>query len=351
VALLTNAAPIRGMCSCTVSPKMNLRAGVSVFLLGGIAGGLGSLVGLGGAFIIIPVLSGPIGLSPHHAIGTSMAAVLATSLGATASYSRSPSQDPSDTAEIGTRQAAASPRASPSSLSSHILGVFPRHIGLVDVSAALSIIIFSTCFAVVGARLSKKLHEQGVRQAQGVLMMAIAPSLLVSDHLKSSDSHTIPSSSSSSPASPVEALESKGDFHDIRNELSLSSVTGFVLGPATQRLALVGTFSGLAAGFFGIGGGAVTVPALVYLLDFDYRTALATSLVVMVPTSMTGAAAHLLQKTMLLPFALPLSLGTAGGAYVGGNFSRYVDDKKLKQLFAVTMLTLGLRTFLKAARR
>lgn len=44
--------------------------GVGVLLLGAVAGGLGSLVGLGGAFIIIPALTGPVGLSPHYAIGT-----------------------------------------------------------------------------------------------------------------------------------------------------------------------------------------------------------------------------------------------------------------------------------------
>jgi uncharacterized membrane protein YfcA len=39
------------------------------------------------------------------------------------------------------------------------------------------------------------------------------------------------------------------------------------------------------------------------------------------------------------------------GAYVGGSISRYIDDKKLKDLFAITMLTLGLRTFLKAVKK
>jgi uncharacterized membrane protein YfcA len=46
------------------------RTGIGICLLGAAAGGLGSLVGLGGAFIIIPALTGPAGLSPHYAIGT-----------------------------------------------------------------------------------------------------------------------------------------------------------------------------------------------------------------------------------------------------------------------------------------
>ena len=193
-----------------------------------------------------------------------MAAVLATSLGATASYTRVPTSG--DSPDITEATTTTIPAAAPSQPSSLLWGFIPRNIGLVDVTAALSIITLSTLFAVLGARASKRLHERGVRQAQGVLMMAIAPSLLISDHLKTSSARDTP-------------LPYENEDNTNICKQNMSSISEFITCPATRRLAFVGTFSGLAAGFFGIGGGAVTVPALVYLLDFDYRTALATSLV------------------------------------------------------------------------
>jgi uncharacterized membrane protein YgcG len=221
-----------------------------------------------------------------------MAAVLATSVGASASYSsRKPTASPTTEAEAEAVVVVAEEEEP-----QRLLGVIPRHMGLVDVPAALSIIVFSTMFAVVGARVSRRLHEQSVRKAQGILMMAIAPSLLLSDHLKtttttvssvssvstnssSSGSSSSSSSSSSGGSSSSGISSSSSSSSSGKLEQNLNSFYEFVTCPVTQRLACIGSVSGLAAGFFGVGGGAVTVPALVYCLDFDYRTALATSLV------------------------------------------------------------------------
>lgn len=195
-----------------------------------------------------------------------MAAVLATSVGASASYSKSPTiEEPSSRSDRDT-----------SSSSALLFGIFPQRLGVVDVSAALTIIAFSTLFAVAGARASKRLPEQAVRRAQGALMIALAPSVILGDYLKqSSSSENL--SSSFVKNKTKEAPKTAPNTHEpaaVVGDIGISdSVSRRV------RLALVGTVSGLAAGFFGIGGGAVTVPCLVLLLDFDYRTALATSLV------------------------------------------------------------------------
>ena len=191
-----------------------------------------------------------------------MAAVLATSVGASASYSsRKPTASPT------TAAVAAAVAVAEEEQSERLLGVIPRHMGLVEVPAALSIIVFSTMFAVVGARVSRRLHEQSVRKAQGILMMAIAPSLMLSDHMKTTTTTITTTTTTVSNSSSGKLEQNLNSFYE------------FVTCPVTQRLACIGSVSGLAAGFFGVGGGAVTVPALVYCLDFDYRTALATSLV------------------------------------------------------------------------
>lgn len=199
-----------------------------------------------------------------------MAAVLATSLGATASYTTSPAS--TDT------EAAAASAASPQH--DLLFGCLPRRLGLVDVPAALTVIAFSAVFAVLGALASKRVPDRVVRQAQGVLMMGIAPSLLLCDYLKRAPARPRASSSAEDNERDGRGRDDSGGAAPKDGLVQdMCSAGGFVACGATQRLALIGTVSGLAAGFFGIGGGAVTVPALVLLLDFDYRTALATSLV------------------------------------------------------------------------
>ncbi len=59
---------------------------LGLMLLGLIAGGIGSMTGIGGGLIITPVLTLVFGVPIHHAIGASLCCVIATSSGAAASY-------------------------------------------------------------------------------------------------------------------------------------------------------------------------------------------------------------------------------------------------------------------------
>ncbi len=50
-----------------------------------------------------------------------------------------------------------------------------------------------------------------------------------------------------------------------------------------MRLVMIGVTGGIAAGFFGIGGGVVVVPALIYFVGFSQHRATGTSLAVLLP--------------------------------------------------------------------
>ncbi len=54
----------------------------------------------------------------------------------------------------------------------------------------------------------------------------------------------------------------------------------------------VGLMAGFFSGLLGIGGGVIIVPALVLLLGFAMRTAIGTSLAIVVPTALAGAILH-----------------------------------------------------------
>ena len=51
----------------------------------------------------------------------------------------------------------------------------------------------------------------------------------------------------------------------------------------------IGLVGGLTSGLFGVGGGIIMVPALVMLMHTEMKTAVATSLAVIVPTTLAGS--------------------------------------------------------------
>ena len=56
------------------------------------------------------------------------------------------------------------------------------------------------------------------------------------------------------------------------------------------KLILIGLAAGIFAGFFGVGGGIIIIPALIYLLAFDQHLATGTSLAVLLPPIGLAAA-------------------------------------------------------------
>ena len=101
---------------------------------------------------------------------------------------------------------------------------------------------------------------------------------------------------------------------------------------------LVGLIAGLAAGFFGIGGGAVMVPAMTLLLGTDIVRAVATSLFVMGPSALIGSIQHAFQGNLQWELALPLALGIMVGAQLGAFTTARVPKPFLRRLFGVVLV-------------
>ena len=59
--------------------------------------------------------------------------------------------------------------------------------------------------------------------------------------------------------------------------------------------AIIGLVSGVTSGLFGVGGGIIMVPAMVYFLSppvRDIKQAIGTSLVIIIPTAIMGSYKH-----------------------------------------------------------
>jgi uncharacterized membrane protein YfcA len=108
--------------------------------------------------------------------------------------------------------------------------------------------------------------------------------------------------------------------------------------PSPLLGAVVGLIAGVAAGFFGIGGGIVMVPAMNIFLGVDIVSAVATSLFVMGPSSLIAAITHFFQGNLHIDLAIPLALGIIIGAQLGAWSTTKVSKIFLTRLFGVVLL-------------
>lgn len=110
-------------------------------------------------------------------------------------------------------------------------------------------------------------------------------------------------------------------------------------------LILIGLGAGMSSGVFGIGGGVVIVPALVYLLDFPIHRAIGTSLAVLLPP--IGAAAvfaYYRAGHIDWPAAIILAVTLFVGAWLGAKVATGLNANLLRTLFGVFLIVLGCYT-------
>ena len=125
--------------------------------------------------------------------------------------------------------------------------------------------------------------------------------------------------------------------------------TKLTSGPGFYALIIViGLVAGPAPKLFGIGGGTVFVPSLVFFLGLEMVTAVAVSLFVMVPTAAISAATAWSQGVLHLELAIPLIAGVIIGAQIGPHIGRRIPTKRLRQVFGVILIYAAVNMFLKA---
>ncbi|RKY37193.1 MAG: sulfite exporter TauE/SafE family protein [Candidatus Omnitrophota bacterium] len=112
-----------------------------------------------------------------------------------------------------------------------------------------------------------------------------------------------------------------------------------------QILYLVlGIVAGIFSGFFGIGGGTILIPVLVYLLGLTQHQAQGTTLAIMIPPiGLLAAIKYYLEGNIKLSMAIFICIGFFIGALFGAQFAHKVSDPLLKKLFGVFLLLVSLK--------
>jgi uncharacterized protein len=111
-------------------------------------------------------------------------------------------------------------------------------------------------------------------------------------------------------------------------------------------LILLGFTAGMASATFGIGGGVIIGPALIFLYKMkDTKRATGTSLAAIVPMAAVGAIADLLvsMSNLKLSVAIFTFIGSLSGAFLGAKLSSRISNKALKVAFSILILFVGLR--------
>ena len=252
------------------------------------AGFLGSLTGLGGGFIVTPVLTILFGADIRYAIGASLISIIATSSGAAAAYVRE--------------------------------GFTNLRVGmLLEVATVTGAVIGASLVAVFPARL---------------LTVVFGSVLLVSAYLTT--------------RRRAEHLTADAPPDRLASRLRLDSEYPTPAGPQRYRTRRVpGAFAlmwvaGVLSGLLGIGSGAVKVLAMDQVMYLPFKVSTATSNFMIGVTAAASAGIYLRHGYVDPGLAMPVMLGVLAGSMVGARLLFGTPTRRLRLLFAAVIVAIGL---------
>ncbi len=115
-------------------------------------------------------------------------------------------------------------------------------------------------------------------------------------------------------------------------------------------VALIGLVGGVLAGLFGVGGGIIFVPALVFGLGLTQLHAEATSLLAILPTAFVGSWRQLRYGNIDVRAALSIGLASVLGVQAGVAAAESVPETELQRLFGVLLLITAAQIAWRARR-
>lgn len=260
---------------------------IILVLLGIAAATFGSIVGLGGGIIIVPMLmllGGALTGAPiEHAtaVGVSLCVLIVTAMASTMTFMRR---------------------------------------GIVDFRSAWLLFITSGPAAAAGSALTGLIQSNYFQLSFGLLMLFMAILLIVRDRLK-------PFSKMWPIARSI--TDASGQVH------AYSYSIGAIL--------CIGLAVGFISGLFGIGGGSLFVPLMVLLFRFPPHVAAATSMFVIFLSAILGSATHAMLGEVDWLLVAVLAPGAWIGGKLGARIAARMSGKGLLWLLRITLLILALQ--------
>ncbi|HTY00544.1 MAG TPA: sulfite exporter TauE/SafE family protein [Bacteroidota bacterium] len=266
-----------------------------LFLVSIVAGVFGSLLGLGGGIIVIPVLTLLFGIDIRFAIGASIVSVIATSSGAAAIYVRE---------------------------------------RLTNLRVAMVLEIATTIGALSGAYVAGILVGKWLYIIFGVVM---GYSSLMMLRKRREHAHEI------TRAAPLaDYLRLHSSYYD---EAVGKEVSYRVVG---TRIGLVLMyFAGLMSGLLGIGSGALKVPAMDLAMRLPIKVSTATSNFMIGVTAAASAGLYFVRGDINPFIAAPVATGVLIGATLGTHLLGRLHSSTIRLAFVVVLIWVSVQMLLK----
>ena len=271
-------------------------------LVGGVATGVfGSLLGLGGGVLIVPLLTLAFGLDLREAVGVSLVCVIVTS-GASASV------------------------------------YLERKVANLRLGMLLE--LFTATGAVAGGAVAFLLDERLIAGLFALLLANVAVTML--GRARGDTSETPAVDALESPDEVAPATANDGAVPDLAAS-SMATAIGRLSGPGYHvrnlRIGAVGSlFAGVVSALLGIGGGIVKVPVMHLAMGVPLRVATATSNLMIGITASTSAIVYLIRGGIDPYVAGPTVVGVFLGATLGSRTAHRVDLRLLRLLFVAVLL-------------
>ena len=110
---------------------------------------------------------------------------------------------------------------------------------------------------------------------------------------------------------------------------------------------VIGFFAGILSGLFGIGGGIIIVPALIFFAGLAPVVATGTSLVaLLLPVGALGALEYYRRGNLQIGSALWIALGLFFGAWIGAKLAQQLSPLQLRRGFAVLLVVAAGRMWI-----
>ncbi len=274
---------------------------------GAAAGAFGSLLGLGGGILIVPLLTLGFGLPLREAVGVSLVCVIMTSSAAAGVY-------------------------------------LERHVA--NLRLGMSLELFTAFGALIGGSIAFLLNDRILSLLFSLLLVYVAftmargrrgapepePPIAELEGADDDDS-SVSAPGSDSPRSIVEDLSGVG--YRVRN----------------LRFGVVGaTFAGVVSALLGIGGGIIKVPLMHLAMGVPLKVATATSNMMIGITAAASAIIYLIRGGIDPYVAGPTAIGVFLGATAGTRIANRINVRYLRLLFVVVLLYTAFQMFLRVIR-
>lgn len=114
-------------------------------------------------------------------------------------------------------------------------------------------------------------------------------------------------------------------------------------GEMILGIVAAGVLVGVMSALFGVGGGILMVPFMVLALGEEQHLAEGTSLLVILPTAVTGVLAHRRRGYVSFRTGMLLALGGSAGAWVGALLALRLSADSLQMAFGILLAVSGIR--------